>query len=425
MKNAYIRWLREQTLQWHTSGIISEQQQQAILALYPEPPNSNWGQWLINAFAGVILGLGVILFFAYNWQDMHRYLKLLVIAAACIGVATLTWTLQRKNPPPPLANGMGLLWSMLFGAAIWLVSQIYHIDEHYPNFFMLWGLSALALAIILNNWMHSLLALILLSVWAGAEVWEFNATLHPAQAALLGLYVFCWRFQPAWLLLLSAYVSLLMLLSGLYNASGEYPELMVLAACSLVISLGYARGTSTSQYQLRLGLLYPAYTVVLLWLLAFGFDAKQLGWSPGETPAHWLGLLTIAAIVLAFVTLFMLRNQKDNSTLEKSWHLVLLAISNALALSLAYFPEWLSGQILDLLFSLILATHSILFIRQGNRQQRGLMVGFFALLLAIVVFARFMDLFDSLLLRSLAFVAVGLGLFLVGWYYQRNKDVKA
>lgn len=424
MKNAHLRWLQQQAAEWRGKGIISEQQHQAILALYPEPANNNWGQWLIYAFAAVILGLGIVLFFAYNWQDMHRYLKLLVVLTATCSVATATWFLQRKSTSP-LADGLGLLWSMLFGAAIWLVSQIYHMDEHYPNFFMLWGLSALALAIILKHWMHSLLALLLLAVWAGAEMWEYNATLHPALAALLALYVFCWRSQPGWLLLLSAYTSLLMLLSGLYNASGVFPEMVVLATSSLLICLGYAKGTSASQHQLRLGLLYPAYTVVVLWLLAFGFDAKQLGWSTEETPAHWLGLLACAAVVSAFATLLMLPDQCKNSRLERSAHLFLLAISNALVLSLAYIPRWLSGQVLDMLFILILVAHCMLFIRQGNRQQRGLMVGCFALLLAIVVFVRFMDLFDNLLLRSLAFVLVGLGLFLVGWYYQRNKDVKA
>lgn len=35
---------------------------------------------------------------------------------------------------------------MLFGAGIWLVAQIYHIEEHYPNGFLIWGLGAMALA---------------------------------------------------------------------------------------------------------------------------------------------------------------------------------------------------------------------------------------------------------------------------------------
>ena len=39
-----------------------------------------------------------------------------------------------------------MLGTLFFGAGIWLVAQIYHIDEHFPNGFLIWGLGALALA---------------------------------------------------------------------------------------------------------------------------------------------------------------------------------------------------------------------------------------------------------------------------------------
>ena len=35
---------------------------------------------------------------------------------------------------------------MLFGAGIWLVAQVYHIEEHFPDGFLIWGIGALALA---------------------------------------------------------------------------------------------------------------------------------------------------------------------------------------------------------------------------------------------------------------------------------------
>ncbi len=35
---------------------------------------------------------------------------------------------------------------MFYGAGIWLVAQIYNIDEHYPNGFLFWALGALAMA---------------------------------------------------------------------------------------------------------------------------------------------------------------------------------------------------------------------------------------------------------------------------------------
>jgi uncharacterized membrane protein len=45
-----------------------------------------------------------------------------------------------------LIGGLHLLGTMMFGAGIWLIAQIYHIDEHYPNALLIWSLGALGLA---------------------------------------------------------------------------------------------------------------------------------------------------------------------------------------------------------------------------------------------------------------------------------------
>ena len=72
----HINWLAEQLPNWQQKELITEQQVQAIKAQYPAAKSSNWARLLLSGFGGLVFGLGVILFFAYNWQDMHRLLKL-------------------------------------------------------------------------------------------------------------------------------------------------------------------------------------------------------------------------------------------------------------------------------------------------------------------------------------------------------------
>ena len=43
-------------------------------------------------------------------------------------------------------KSLHLAGTILFGAGIWLVAQIYHIDEHYPNAFFFWGFGAMTMA---------------------------------------------------------------------------------------------------------------------------------------------------------------------------------------------------------------------------------------------------------------------------------------
>jgi hypothetical protein len=58
---------------------------------------------------------------------------------------------------------------------------------------------------------------------------------------------------------------------------------------------------------------------------------------------------------------------------------------------------------------------------RGLQWLRWKQVALGSVLLNAVVIARFLDLFDSLLLRSLVFLIVGAGLFYVGHLYSKQK----
>ena len=73
------------------------------------------------------LGLGVILLFAYNWQDMHKFAKLGVIFGALLLAHGGGLWLRQQRCPDGVVEAAHLLGSMLFGADIFLIAQIYHI----------------------------------------------------------------------------------------------------------------------------------------------------------------------------------------------------------------------------------------------------------------------------------------------------------
>ena len=100
----------------------------------------------------VVAGLGVILLFAYNWHAIPKFGKLgLVFGALVAAHAAGLWLFQRADWRKQLGEALSLLGTMLFGAGIWLVAQMYHIDEHYPNGFLLWAAGAVALAWTMPN----------------------------------------------------------------------------------------------------------------------------------------------------------------------------------------------------------------------------------------------------------------------------------
>ena len=94
-----------------------------------------------------------ILFFAYNWAAIPKFLKLaLVFAALVTSHGAALWVTRRNPANHSLVEGLHILGTMMFGAGIWLIAQIYHIDEHYPNAFLVWGLGALGLAGRYHHW---------------------------------------------------------------------------------------------------------------------------------------------------------------------------------------------------------------------------------------------------------------------------------
>jgi len=144
----HVRWLHEQLPVWVTKGLVSPTQADAIGQLYPQPKAElPRGMIIFSGLGAVVIGLGVILLLAYNWQTIPKFGKLgLVFGALVTAHAAGLRLFQRTDWRKQLGEALSLLGTMLFGAGIWLVAQVYHINEHYPNGFLLWAAGAVALA---------------------------------------------------------------------------------------------------------------------------------------------------------------------------------------------------------------------------------------------------------------------------------------
>ena len=120
----------------------------------------------------LLLGIGVLSWFAANWGAISKPGKLLVIflalssSHAAFGVS-MTRGLQK------LAQGMAVLSVLLFGAAIMLIGQLYHIDAHFPDGIALWAAGGLLTAALLQSQPAMLISLGLAALWTGYEQFEY------------------------------------------------------------------------------------------------------------------------------------------------------------------------------------------------------------------------------------------------------------
>jgi uncharacterized membrane protein len=412
--STHLEWLTQEVARWRAEGLVDDALAGRILARYATPAERNWGRIIFSAIGAVLVGLGVILFFAYNWQDLPKAAKLaLVIGALALAHGSALWIGRRPDASRGLVEGLHVLGTMLFGAGIWLVAQIYHIDEHYPNAFLVWSAGALAMAWAMPSIVQALLALFLVTFWAGVEAFEFRMPVHGAPLAVVVgvLPLAWWRRSPA---LLFAGLAVLFLVTALM-------QLMFLMAAAALVAGAAAPGT---EFAAARGPLRAIGLLVILgcsYLLSFKDLAGMLRKVDFSDPgiAIYFGAAG-AALAGAIVMLARVRDaQLDRYAL---WQLAILVLGLAVVLASMFLPFGRGAAWpVALFFNVIVLGFSVLLILEGSERLRPKLVAVGCLLFAMVAIGRYADLFTSLLVRSAVFVALGVALFLVGNFYSRSR----
>ncbi len=108
----------------------------------------------------------------------------------------------------------------------------------------------------------------------------------------------------------------------------------------------------------------------------------------------------------------------------RRWEVGLTLLSMLLVLMVQFAVTREEVGVAALVFNLVFLGHCIVMIVRGTGRLDWKQVSLGCVLFSALVFARFMDLFDSLLIRSLFFLALGAGLFLIGNFYTRRKKLR-
>jgi uncharacterized membrane protein len=286
-------------------GLISPAQAQTIAARYPlSAGGPSWGIVIFSSLGALIVGLGVILLLAYNWAAIPKFGKLSLIIGSLTAVHAVGLGLfLRSSRWRALGETVCLLGTMLFGAGIWLVAQVYHIAEHYPTAFLIWGCGATAMALVMPSLPQAMLAAVLLTVWCGAERLEFEAAMTGGALMiflLLGPLAYIRRSRllsavliPAFLLSFAFAMPPLghyawLVLATLLNLSG-----LLIAASFLVRRYG-----DFPRVGPLLALYGGAVFLVTLYLITFPELAREwLNWERNELTAwaliYWLAPLAV------------------------------------------------------------------------------------------------------------------------------------
>jgi len=437
--NTHNRWLRAQLPGWVEQGVISPAQADTLRGLHPEPKAAlPWGMILFFGVGAVVIGLGIILLFAYNWHAIPKFGKLGLIFGALIAAQASGLRLFRlEDWRRQLGEALTVVGIMFFGAGIWLVAQVYHIEEHYPDGFLYWGLGALALAWVMPSVVQGLVAVVVLSIYGCSETFGFNTAIHWAPVLLaVGGGGLAWQQRSRLLLAVTLAGFYLVLLSNCGLRHGNLAVPVALNVSVLLVALGWfaRRGSCFSVSAGVLDFFGWGGFLVVVYLLSFGSQASDdLSWPARLAEGNlgwWLAFYGWLPFALALAAWAVVARETWRAKLPlgqggcERWLLPLVAV---LAQFLAFampsvrdaelFGPWSVAGI----FNLVLLAVAAAWMAEGSRagELKPTVQG--SLLLVALVLARYFDLFESLAARGLAFLVVGGVLFAEGFFYRKAR----
>jgi len=382
------RVLREQLAAWREQGLISAAQHDQLLAGVIAPAATQRavgherklgrGVTILINLGAIVLGAGLLTFFASNWIEFERAAKIASLFALTLFfyLAGFELTQPGRVSFPKLGVALVFLGCVMFGLDIVLLALIYDLTaEHAWSLLMNWAVW-LEVAYLVRSRLVLFLGLVGIVVWFGAEVG------------------YCW--------------------GGYWLYLGRPYHFIGLGVCLLAVAGGHAwrgqRGFATSWALVGLLVVY------LSTLMLSIFDLQRNFRLDPSTPPLLVRLLLYGPFVLAAVALAVVHFGWRRSRLSDPPALVVFALMVVMILAsgIASTPDSR-----ELWFILVLTLLTSAGIYLGIAWESAVVLNTSLVFFAINLYTRFYEYFWDAMPKSLFFIVGGAALILGGIWVER------
>jgi uncharacterized membrane protein len=132
---------------------------------------------MVAIVGGLLIAAAFLAFVAAHWSELARLLRLAILLVGIVGAHGLGAWLARAGRPvlADLCSGVG---SIIFGAGIALIGQMYHLSGDFAGGMLLWAIGALAAAALTGSRGALAVALVVASIWTSMRVFEIRDVPH-------------------------------------------------------------------------------------------------------------------------------------------------------------------------------------------------------------------------------------------------------
>jgi uncharacterized membrane protein len=362
---------------WVREGLVSAEQAAAIRSRTADRASSERRDRVVSTLAvigAVVGGLGVILFFAANWDAIPRPTRVILLLATVVGAYVGGDFLRARRPA--VGQALLLLGALSFGASLFLVGQMYHVQAHDPLAFLVWTAVAVPTAIVARARPIAALSLLTSGGWIVFELVEQR------------------------------------------GGGGDLFEYVPVVAVLYGAGLdGWGTWLRDDLYRAPMRVLGYAFAVIGAFVFTFRASAEELGTRTALNGFESFGLAALAGAALAGCVLLWTRRERSTAALEAA------ALAGLVVLQLAavLVPERTDLIAYPILFNVVVAALALGAIAVGYANDEVWLVNSGIALVAIDVFARYVDVFWDLLPRSLGFLGAGVLLLALAFGLERQR----
>ena len=415
-----IQWLYEELPTLLSAGVLSTETATRLQQHYGTAQvHSRRAQVLLicSIVGAILIGLGIILLFAHNWQDLSRPVRTVLAFLPLLAGQFLTgWAMQSRTASAAWREGAALFLCLAIGACIALVGQTYHLPGTMTNFLLVWIVLGLPLVYLVPASLPAALAWIGLTFWVGyaQKQWGQAALFWPLAAAPVPYLWMALRTNPygqrsvllSWVLVLCLSIAVSLTLE--HRPPGLWIVVYTGLFAGFYLLDAYVYDTATAFWQ------RPWHTIGVVGLaglsLLLTYDEPWRSMSRRYDRPDWPGpdwaaaqdyMLAIGLLVLALGLLVLLSRQRRMAP-------VLFGVAPCIA-AIVYVAvaSGVSAGVAMLVFNIYVLLLGIGTMRSGIQHGRlGTMNGGLVLVSGLIV-ARFLDVDLSFTVRGIVFIVLG------------------
>jgi uncharacterized membrane protein len=377
----------------------------------------------------ILVGLGIILVFAHNWDNLSRLTKIVLsFLPLIIGQLFCGYSLLKKSESLAWRESSAVLLFFAVGSSISLIAQVYNITGDLNSFLMIWMLLCLPLVYLLKSSIVSLLYLTGITYYGCNANYFTYPVIHSYYywLLLLGIATHYYELLKTkansnftlfhhWFIALSIVICL----GTIAHKNGNSIALSYMSLFTIFYFIGQTpffekQKLKNNSFLIfgKLGILY------LLLLYSFKWFWDKSIYNTSSLPETFFSAEFIIALFLTFLAGLLFYKKNSQTNFKEISIMELAFLTNILF--------FIPGYEFSIIANGIVLAIGISEIKRGSKLNHLGILNFGLILISILVTCRFFDTNLSFVIRGILFITIGLGFFLTNYLMlkKRNRNEK-